>query len=927
MATYVLPQVLVFQEFELAAEVDSQPLNAFIFGGHAFLLRYSDADEKALAYLGQYDNVGDSDEGVYKTCYSWPSKPVGSIIDENYTKVYIDNALLRYYRDTSETAERVSANKIRLPTHTLIDNPADPTGYPRHSIFLDRDVKVGDGVKVIGDDDDGGDRITLYTYVKGFAADTVAATVDSTPNLYPTNKATQVLSTSNTAGGDNSGDATIDAVTATSYNGHPDGDLDETYTITVTQASTGGDATTARLSVVSASGNDDDSDVTPAAFGSATNIGSRGLTVTWENTSTEFTLGDTWTVEVHQAFTRCTVTAGGTFVGEEDIDYIVEVTTGALIAGSPEITVTTTDGTDLSGPTVVTGSGNAIAIGTKGVTITFTTAGAGSALYKTDRYLVSCTASKPGNYKTIILGHNLDALSLDNFEVALYIRTNIEVPEKHVAVSGEYNWEQSDTEFCALADIQAYDDSYTDGGEPVALDVISESGWANTNKLYVEYRAWRSELTDTVHGISDVSALNTLIPGELTPDNPLKWGVYKALQNSNGQEVKFMAVTNPDDELTWVDVLEEIEERTDVYGLVPLTRDPIVLGLIQAHVDAQSTETAGRWRVAWFNLQTDSSIKILSAANSEDGELVLATTEDDGDTSGTQYTILSVPANNALFETVGVAPGDIVRYQYTVDDYGDESYAEYVVDAVINESTLRLASGTDAAESTPLKIEIWRTLSTQKYSEAIAASAGNWANRRIRAVWPDTFVGDGLTQEGYFLCCILAGLASGIVPQQGMTNLELAGVTSVPRTTELFNRTQLDNLAVNGAWIVTQDPRSGEVYSRHAVTTADYEDINHREEMVTRNVDSISYYFHDTFAPYIGISNVTPSMLDIIEAETTAAIQFLRAANFTTRLGGQLIDATITDLRISPVFKDRILLSLDCQVPYALNNLEVHLLI
>jgi hypothetical protein len=149
----------------------------------------------------------------------------------------------------------------------------------------------------------------------------------------------------------------------------------------------------------------------------------------------------------------------------------------------------------------------------------------------------------------------------------------------------------------------------------------------------------------------------------------------------------------------------------------------------------------------------------------------------------------------------------------------------------------------------------------------------------------------------------------------------------VPRTTELFNRSQLDTIAVNGGWIVTQDPKSGEIYCRHAVTTGDYEDINEREEMITRNVDSISYYFYDVFAPYIGISNVTPSMLTIIEAETNAAIQFLRTANFTPRLGGQLIEATITDLRISPVFKDRILLSLDAEVPYALNNLEVHLLI
>jgi hypothetical protein len=320
-------------------------------------------------------------------------------------------------------------------------------------------------------------------------------------------------------------------------------------------------------------------------------------------------------------------------------------------------------------------------------------------------------------------------------------------------------------------------------------------------------------------------------------------------------------------------------------------------------------------------------IVIASDANSVDSGVILATTEDDPDTSGTQYTLLKVPDNNGLFVTNGVVAGDIVRYQYTTDMFGEITYSEYVIDEVVNESTLLLQTGTTVAESTPRKVEVWRNLSVQEQAEEIASTAGNWANRRIRAIWPDEFEGDGVTQEGYFLCCCLAGLVSGVVPQQGLTNLEIAGVTGVPRTTELFNRSQLDEMAVNGTWIVTQDPRSGEVYSRHALSTADYENIDFREEMVTRNVDSISYYLQDTFAPYIGISNVTPSMLDIIEAETNAAIQFLRAANFTPRLGGQLIEAAITDLRISPVFKDRIILSLDLTIPYSLNNLEVHLLI
>ena len=182
-------------------------------------------------------------------------------------------------------------------------------------------------------------------------------------------------------------------------------------------------------------------------------------------------------------------------------------------------------------------------------------------------------------------------------------------------------------------------------------------------------------------------------------------------------------------------------------------------------------------------------------------------------------------------------------------------------------------------------------------------------------------------QEGYYLCAALAGLVSGVVPHQGLTRLEISGFDDVSRTTQLFNETQLDIMSGGGVFVVTQNRKTGNIYSRHAVTTADYDTIDDREEMVVRNVDSISYSFADAYEPYIGISNVTPSALDILEAETLARIQYLRQANFTPRLGGQLIDASITELRQSLVFKDRAIVKLSLTIPYALNNLECHLMI
>lgn len=77
---YVIPQVLVYQEFNLTAQAVLPNLNAHISGGHAYLARYAEADEKATALLGYYDDTQD-------VAYSWPLRPVGASVDSTYTKI------------------------------------------------------------------------------------------------------------------------------------------------------------------------------------------------------------------------------------------------------------------------------------------------------------------------------------------------------------------------------------------------------------------------------------------------------------------------------------------------------------------------------------------------------------------------------------------------------------------------------------------------------------------------------------------------------------------------------------------------------------------------------------------------------------------------------------------------------------------------
>lgn len=928
MATYVVPQVLVYQEFALVSEADIQQLPAHIAGGHAHLIRYDEADEKPFGQLGQYDRLVDTD-------YSWPNRPAGGVLDDSYVKVYIDDALLMYYDNSIGVGDTIQTvadkpNQIRAADTSF---KANGLAYPRDDALFDRDVALGDAVKVrlvVGSG-----VYEFCSYIAGFVGEVIAAVVqDATADTG--NQADDIAATSSsqTDGPDNCVD--IESVDGALYDGLEDGDVEETYTVLVTQSSVGEDATTARLRVTSASGNDDDLVLTPSAFGVPTAIGSRGLTVTWNNDGTgvcstsaveegydvdDFLVGQEWEVGVAMTFDAVTATSGGDYTGAEDVTYIVEVTKGGLWADEPQITCTTDKGIDVSGPTTITGAGVAVAVGTKGVTISFDEDG----LCKGDRFYIECDAEGVGAYQTLVLGHNFPTEVLDNGEtesdLTLYIRKNIEVPENRDGFAPLVNWELEATQITIKSGIIAYDDSYTDDGTPLSLPVHMECDYS---WVYVEARYWLSELCGEVNQIFNVSALASDISGALHPDNPLKYGVYKALQNSNGTPVSYTAVCDPDDLDEWLRVTELIDGRRDCYGLVPLTRNPLVFGIYQGHADGQSSPEFGRWRTCWFNLDETLEKAIVDDTLSTDDAVVMATLEDNPSASGTQYTLLTIPDKNGQFVENGVCSGDIARFLYTTDGFGGELYTEFIIDSVISEDAVLLLAGHTAAIGVPQKIEIWRNLTETEQATELALTEG-YNNRRVQMVWPNEIEADGYTVEGYFLCAALAGLASSVVPHQGLTQLEISGFTSVSQTTDKFNRTQLTTMASGGVWIVTQDLEDGDIFTRHAVTTGDYETIAEREEQITRNMDSMSFFFLDVFSPYIGISNVTPGTLALLRAETNAALRYLESNAYVPRLGSQLISGDIVALRAHATLQDRILVSVDLVLPFPLNNVELHM--
>jgi hypothetical protein len=956
------PQLELFQEFAQAPTETTDPLRVCIIGPNARLHRYDNLDERPGIRLGAYDRT-------LETNYTFPGRSAGGIVDTKSIRLVAEDALLLYHEDLigdNSGGRGVVApvagkkNRVRSDVVAYADHGDD---YPRSGL-LRRDVKVGDVVYIRGvaNVDTTCDEVELWTSVAGLVAEDVASEVgDATSDDNNQESTTADVSVAKIGGPDNCVTMTADG---SAYSGLVDGYPTETYRIEVIKSSVAG-CNAARLRVTSASGTDNQEEVTPEDFGTPTAIGARGLEVTFAVGSgscsvsaslaavdaEELIVGQVWEVTVTQDFEEVCATSGGTYTGESDDTYIVEVLTGGTWSEEPTIRVTTVRGLDFSGPTVVTGPNEAVAVGRYGVTISFGDCYGSSSvsipenpfagddtvdgLCAGDKYYISVTAASGGYYQTIVLRHDLpveirDAADLD---LRLFLKRTLDIPRPQYDNPPNVNYEIEETQIVVQPGILLPTEEWVDSaGTPVPLVLFGAT-------LYLEYREWLAGSSTSLQFTNDLDAFaadtaEDIIHGQLDEDNPLKWGVFRALQNSGGTTIGYIAVANPDDPESWASALGVLEGKRTFYNLVPVYRNRTAWDLIQTYIGAESSPGRGNYKAAFFALQAKTEKLLVGQSDADtqaltptstDGELVLATLEDDPDASGTQYTILSVPDSNANFLTYGVRAGDVVRYLYVTDAWGEVSYDTFVVDEVLSENSLRLLAGHTAPISVAQKIEVWRPLNKEEIKDDLKGQAQSWADRRICAVWPDRFGTGGNSQDGVFLCAALGGYVSGVHSHRSLTNAAIAGVDDLTsRVNDFFTTSQLDDLDDAGVWICYED-EDGTPVTRNALTT-DTTDLNRQQEMVRRNFDAVCTLYRKQLQPLIGRANATATVLAKISYlfnQTTETLQI----STNEDLGPRVISATIKTLQIHPLAADTVELVADITLPRPLNTLRAHFLL
>lgn len=932
---YLVPRVLIKQEFEQLPVFSNQPLSALILGPQYNLYRYSNLAEKVYTSVLHPDDplLGNTYQYEDTVTYDFPNQVAGTIVDESFTKVFFDQAQVKYFPIGGASVEAVLRVAVpgvggqyysnRFSCANLVFKTGN--GYNRSATFSNRDVKPGDYLKLVDQD-----NVVATVKVKAIhpsfttAAQNPAETADS-------GNAVVAAADINDAVVPDAGNAAltgggVDPANETSaYVGYKElGIYTDTYTVEVTS---GSDLATARFKITSAEGafatkTDQALIGTPDAHTLVVdNAGGNSVTLDFTLTLDEnINIGDKWTLTVRALVNANIPTAIVPFTGPSDIVYKLTVVRGGpFYNGSNEdvcarVSVTS-DNID-SSATVNVESDTYFDIGSFGATAKFANASMDGGLILGDVFYVPFEASVADKLNIIetfeVLPTTLRNASKTWDVTEMRLVKNFEVPQRIDGDEDNLNWEVDGNTIIVNPGIQTTESTIVSGTDPIKLDVT-------TAGVHVEHRDLVQTNTVAIGSVTSTSEVAAKL-GKVDVDNPLAMAVYDAVLNSAGVPVYYIGVAT--NNLAGYTAALGLAEQGRYYGLVPLTFDRTIQDAVVGHVNAMSTAESARWRVTWLSslLNTSSLLYDLD----DDGEPWKATMVDDPQATGTQNTLVTIAG--ATFVTDGIRVGDNLLINFRYDAAGKQIHDTFVVAEVRTETTLVTVSGPAAPINVAVKAQIERVYTSDEQIDMLSLVGGEFNNRRVRMVFPSTTKDGSVVKPGYHVAAALAGLRSGVVPHQGLTNSPILGFTDVSQALLDFTATQLDRLAEQGFVIVTQAVVGASPYVRHQLTTAT-ESLNTSEDSITANVDSIAYGLQDALAPYIGIYNINKTAVSIIKGAITSQLNFRETKTFTARAGNQLLSYKITKLEQDATFKDRIVAVVTLEVPYPLNFVDLTLVV
>lgn len=191
------------------------------------------------------------------------------------------------------------------------------------------------------------------------------------------------------------------------------------------------------------------------------------------------------------------------------------------------------------------------------------------------------------------------------------------------------------------------------------------------------------------------------------------------------------------------------------------------------------------------------------------------------------------------------------------------------------------------------------------------------------AVWSGissvkSYVLASIPVPGAFWCAAAAGQVAGNPPQQGHTNLPVAGgLSRVKYSNDYFTQSQLNTIAAGGTYIIHQTNPAAIPSCRHQLST-DMSSIELRELSITKVLDYVSKYIRNALVSYIGRYNLTESFIKLVGMTLDGIKQGLIKENVVT-------DLRVLEIKQDTSQRDTLLITLEVGVPYPVNYIKITL--
>jgi hypothetical protein len=444
------------------------------------------------------------------------------------------------------------------------------------------------------------------------------------------------------------------------------------------------------------------------------------------------------------------------------------------------------------------------------------------------------------------------------------------------------------------------------------LPVVSY-GTVISGTIHLPYIALRTDLSG---GLIEVNTNDDIVAsvGAISDSNPLALGASIALANTVSRVLLLAVASN--DSTGFTSALQFLEHES-VYSITPLTQDVSILASVKDHVEQMSTPEYAAWRIALVN----TAIPTVSYVGAYSPSLVNANS---GNNSvALLNTVYTLTSSNSQFVSSGVVPGDVIKI--TSHAVTSQVVTSVVVTAVLNNQQVQVAACPIAL--TAVNFYVQRNLSKLQQAQAVAAQSTSFTSHRVFHIQPDT-VGvmvSGVVKylPGYYAACAIAGLIAGLPSQQSLTNIGIAGISDLQHSNRYFTRSQLSTISAAGTFLLVQEAAGTIPYCRHSLST-DMSVLEYRELQQVKNMDFLSYFFHDILKAFPGRYNITSDTLQILRTTIVAGAKLLQGKRLP-KIGAPLLDYSITSLAQDTVNKDNVVIQMTVSTPTVANYISLYL--